>query len=52
MSVKVKDKKLFINYNKIQTKIEKLMAIDFNTKPTYDDDNKYVKTKKIYMKTI
>ena len=53
MSLKVKDKKLFINYNKIQTKIEKLMGIDFNTKPTYGDDNKYIKTKiKIYEDNI
>ena len=26
-------------------KIEKLMKIDFNTKTTFDDDNKYIKTK-------
>ena len=26
-------------------KIEKLMNIDFNSKPTYDDDDKYTKTK-------
>ena len=26
-------------------KIEKLMKIDFNTKTTYGDDNKYIKTK-------
>ena len=46
MSLKVKDKKLFKNYNKIWKKIEKIMDIDFNTKPTYDDDNdKYIKTK-------
>ena len=38
MSFKVKDKKLFKNYNKIWEKIEKLMNIDFNTKPTYGDD--------------
>ena len=25
-------------------KIEKLMDIDFNTKPTYGDDDKYIKT--------
>ena len=45
MSLKVKDKKLFKNYNKIWKKIEKLMDIDFNTKPTYGDDDKYIKTK-------
>ena len=26
-------------------KIEKLMDIDFNTKPTYVDDDRYIKTK-------
>ena len=31
MSLKVEDKKLFKNYNKIKKKIEKLMDIDFNT---------------------
>ena len=42
MSLKVKDKQLLKNYNKIWKKIEKLMNIDFNSKPTYD---KYIKTK-------
>ena len=45
MSLKVKDKKLFKNYNKIWKKIEKLMDIDFNTKPSYGNDDKYIKTK-------
>ena len=52
MSLKVKDKKLFKNYNKIWKKVEKLMGIDFNTKPTYGDDEKYIKTKIKNMKTI
>ena len=25
-------------------KVQKLMAIDINTKPTYDDNEKYIKT--------
>ena len=45
MSLKVKDKKLFKNYNKIWEKVENLMGIDFNTKPYYGDDEKYIKTK-------
>ena len=45
MSLKVKDKNVFKNYNKIWKKIEQLMAIDFNTKPTYGNDDKYIKTK-------
>ena len=45
MFLKVKDKKHFKNYNKIWTKIEKLMGKDFNTQPTYHNDDKYIKTK-------
>ena len=45
MSLKVKDKKRFKNYNKIWKKIEELMDIDFDTKPTYGSDDKYIKTK-------
>ena len=45
MSVMIKDKQLLKNYNKIWKKIEKLMKIDFNTKTTYGDDDKYIKTK-------
>ena len=30
---------------KYEKKIEKLMHIDFNTKPTYGDDAEYIKTK-------
>ena len=42
MSPKVKDKKLF----KITRKYgKKLMDIDFNTKPTDGNDDKYIKTK-------
>ena len=44
-SLKVKDKQLLKSFNKIWEKIEKLMSIDFDRKPTYDDDNKYIKTK-------
>ena len=45
MSLKVKDKKLFKNYNKICKKIEKLMRTDFESKLTYDNNDKYIKTK-------
>ena len=44
MSLKVKDK-LFNNFNKIWKKFEELLGIKFNTKPTYGDDEKYIKTK-------
>ena len=36
MSLKVKDKQLLKNYNKMWKKIERLMSIDFDSKPTYD----------------
>ena len=45
LSVMIKDKQRLRNYNKIWTKIEKLMKIDFNTKTTYGNDYKYIKTK-------
>ena len=41
------------NNNKIWEKIEKLMKIDFESKPVYGDDDKYIKTKiKIYADSI
>ena len=49
MSFRVIDKQLLKNYNEIWEKIEKSMRIDFESKPVYGDDDKYIKTKiKIY----
>ena len=49
MSFKVNNKQLLEKYNKIWEKVEKLMRIDFESKPVYGDDDKYIKTKiKIY----
>ena len=45
MSVRVNDEQLFIKYNKIWKKVEKLMKIDFESKPTYGYDDKYIKNK-------
>ena len=45
MSFRVKDKQLLKNYTKIWEKIEKLMKINFKSKPVYGDDDKYIKTK-------
>ena len=45
MSLKAKDKQLFKNYNKIWKKIERLININFDSNPTYGDDDKYIKTK-------
>ena len=52
MSFRVKDKQLLKNYSKIWEKIEKLMKIDFESKPVYGDDDgeKYMKTKIKHMK--
>ena len=33
------------NYNKIWGKIEKLIKINFESKPVYVDDDKYIKAK-------
>ena len=46
MSLMVKDKQLFKNYNKIWEKIESFMRKKFDSKLFYgNDDNKYIKTK-------
>ena len=42
------NKQLLKNYNKILKIVEKLMRIDFESKPVYDDDEKCIK-KKIYI---
>ena len=45
MSVIVKDKKLLKKYIKIRETIEGLMKINFESKPVYGEDVKYIKTK-------
>ena len=45
MSFRVNNKQLLKNYNKVWEKIEKLIKINFESKPVYGDDNKYIKTK-------
>ena len=53
MSLRVNDEQLFKKYNKIWKKVEKLMKIDFENKPFYGDDDKYIKTKiKTYADSI
>ena len=53
MSLKVNDKQLLKSYNKIWKKIERLMSIDFDSKPVYGNDDKYIKTKiKTYKDSI
>ena len=46
MSFKISDKQLLRKYNQIwKKKIEKSLKIEFNSKPVYGDDEKYIKTK-------
>ena len=45
LSFIVKNKQLLKNYTKIWETIEKLMEINFESKPVYGDDDKYIKTK-------
>ena len=53
MSFRLNNKQLLKNYNKIWEKTEKLMRIDFESKPVYGDDEKYMKTKiKIYADNV
>ena len=53
MSFRVNNKQLLKNYNKIWEKIEKLIKINFESKPVYGDDDQYIKTKiKIYADSL
>ena len=49
MSFRANKKQLLKKNNKIWEKVAKLMKINFESKPVYGDDDKYIKTKiKIY----
>ena len=56
MSFKANNEEILKNYNKIWKNVEKVMKIDFESKAIYvvddDDDDKYIKTKKIYMQAV
>ena len=53
MSFIVKDKQLLKKYTKIWKTIEGLMKINFESKPVYGEDVKYMKTKiKTYADSI
>ena len=53
MYFRANNKQLLKNNNKIWEKVEKLMKINFESKPVYGDDDKYIKTKiKIYTDSI
>ena len=45
MSFRVNNKHLLKIYNKIWEKVEKLLKINFESKPVYGDDDKYINTK-------
>ena len=46
-------KQLFKKYNQIWKKVEQLLKIEFDSKPVYGDDDKYIKTKiKIYAGSV
>ena len=53
MSFRANNEQILKNYNKIWGKVEKLMRIDFESKPVYGDDEKHIKTKiKIYASSM
>ena len=52
MSLKVKDKQLLKNYNKIWKNFERLMSIDFDSETTYGDVDKHIKKMKTYEDSI
>ena len=43
MSFKTTDKQLLKKYNQIWKRVEKLLKIEFDSKPVYGDNNKYIK---------
>ena len=45
MSLRANNKQLLKNQNKTEEKVEKQMRVDFESKPVYGDDDKYIKTK-------
>ena len=45
ISFKISDKQLLKKYNQIWKRVEKLLKIEFYSKPVYGDDEKYIKTK-------
>ena len=49
MSFIISDKELLKKYNQIWKRIENLLKVEFDSKPNYGDDYKYIKSKiKIY----
>ena len=44
MSFKISTKQLLKKYNQIWKTVEKLLKIEFDSKPLYGDNDKYIKT--------
>ena len=45
MSFKISNKQLLKKYNQIWKRVEKLLKIEFDSKPVYGDDDKYITAK-------
>ena len=45
MPFKVIDKKLFKKYTEVWERVSSLINIELNSKPAYDDNDKFIKTK-------
>ena len=45
MPFKINNSKLLKKYNQIRKKVERLLRIEFDSKPIYGDNDKYIKTK-------
>ena len=53
ISFKISNKQLLKKYDQIWKKVEELLKIEFDSKPVYGDDDKYIKTKiKIYAGSV
>ena len=45
MPFKISDKQLLKRYSEIWERVEKLLKIEFDSRPVYGDNDKYIKTK-------
>ena len=53
MYFRISDKQLLKKFSQMWKRVEKLFKIEFDSKPVYGDDDKYIKTKiKIYADSI
>ena len=53
MPFQINDSKLLKKYNQIWKRVEQLLKVEFDSKPFYGDNDKYIKTKiKIYDNSV